>query len=342
MKKYVVLAIAVLALVSSSLCAAPSAADPSLKLWLTGDNYSQAAGSWTDSSSSGVTMGILQAGEALTDPANHTPQAVTATNGSKTFSAVQFRQAYDPGTPDPVAGHKADWLYQQYGEFDPIWTGGSNPLTIGGDVTMFVTLDGQAMTGGVGPAQTLAGIRGPNGAPYSLYLFTNYGGQTGVHAGIVTYGGNVVYQSELQIANHPEMNNTSGWGILELKFYNTAAGVSMMTIGQNFGSGWQYSTPVSVPRNASAGPDLVSGASAAPFGIAGHAQGAGASPAVPYGGGEYERFAGLMSEVLVYDSALSGAAEADIQAYLVDKYAIPEPATMILLGLGALALRRRK
>jgi hypothetical protein len=328
MKKYVVLAIAVLALVSSSLCAAPNASDPSLKLWLQPDNYSQAAGTWTDSSSSGVTMGILQAGEALTDPANHTPQATTATNGSKTFSAVQFRQtyAYNPIIPDPTAGHKADWLYQ-YGEYI------TNPLMNDGDLTMFVTFKAQAMAGEIGLAQTLAAIRGPVGSPYDLALFTNFGGKTGVHAAIVTYGGDVVYQSNLEIANRPDLGNTSGWGVLELKFSNSAAGTSTLTFAQNFGSGWQYSTPRNlVPRDASA--------DGIPFGLGGHAQGIGADIMAPYGNGQYERFAGWMGDVILYNTALGGAAETDIQDYLVGKYAIPEPATLLLLGLGGILVRK--
>ena len=52
-----------------------------------------------------------------------------------------------------------------------------------------------------------------------------------------------------------------------------------------------------------------------------------------------------IAEVLVWQSTLSQADYDLVTAYFGDKYGlsiVPEPATMVLLGLGAMLLRRRK
>jgi hypothetical protein len=62
--------------------------------------------------------------------------------------------------------------------------------------------------------------------------------------------------------------------------------------------------------------------------------------------GHGETFAGAIAEIIIYANELDPAEAADIEAYLTQKYAgitpIPEPMTLSLLGLGGLALLRRK
>jgi len=60
------------------------------------------------------------------------------------------------------------------------------------------------------------------------------------------------------------------------------------------------------------------------------------------GGGGYG-FNGWISEVLVYDTALSDADRAQLSTYLADRYAVPEPASLALLAGGAaMVLMRRR
>ena len=53
-------------------------------------------------------------------------------------------------------------------------------------------------------------------------------------------------------------------------------------------------------------------------------------------------FQGDIAEVLVFSTNLSAADRMSVENYLNKKYFVPEPATLTILGLGALALRRRR
>jgi len=53
-------------------------------------------------------------------------------------------------------------------------------------------------------------------------------------------------------------------------------------------------------------------------------------------------FNGDIAEVLIYQGVLSDADRMAVESYLMDKYGIPEPATMSLLAIGGLTLLRRR
>ncbi len=313
---------------AASLSAAPNPSDPALVLWLTPSGYNQNADTWRDSSSYGTILGGQGAGEAVTDPTNHTPQLVATSNNGQTFNAVNFRQAFDPVVRDNSFpdGHWSDRLYQRSND-----TPGSNPLMLGGNLTMFVVFNAATVNGGLGPHsnQTIGGIRGPTGTPYNLSIFLATSPYTsGSHLGLVTYGGALVYQSSLLLP--VQTDGSSGWGIAELKFSGDG---TTCQIGQDFGSGMQWSDPMTVPRNAGTGSDAVYPTKDAPFSIACHSQANGGTTDNPYGGGTYERWAGQMGDFLVYNTALSSTAEADILSYLKDKYGIPTPVANDVRGL---------
>ncbi|MCL2700714.1 MAG: PEP-CTERM sorting domain-containing protein [Phycisphaerae bacterium] len=60
------------------------------------------------------------------------------------------------------------------------------------------------------------------------------------------------------------------------------------------------------------------------------------------GGGAQSFFTGGIAEVIIFDGVLSDDDRKAVEAYLMGKYGIPEPATMSLLALGGLALLRRR
>jgi len=322
------LSLAFLVAVASRSLAAPTASDPALVLWLTPNGYNQGADTWTDSSPFGTILAGQGAGEALTDPTNHTAQLVSAVNNGKSFNAVNFRQAYDPVTRDAAFadGHWSDRLYQRSNN-----TPGSNPLMLRSNLTLFLAFNAATVSGGLGPhsCQTLAGMRGPSGAPYHLSIYLATSPYTnGSHLGLATSGGATVYQSSLALP--VQTDGSSGWGIAELKFSSNG---TTCQIGQDFGSSIQWSDPITVPRDVSAGSDAVYPAKDAPFTIACHAQANGGTTDNPYGGGTYDRWAGQMGDILLYNQALSGTAETDILTYLKDKYGVPIPVANDLSGL---------
>jgi hypothetical protein len=50
----------------------------------------------------------------------------------------------------------------------------------------------------------------------------------------------------------------------------------------------------------------------------------------------------MFSELLIFDTALSIAEQADIEEYLFTHWATPEPGVAMLLGICGLTLLRRK
>lgn len=60
------------------------------------------------------------------------------------------------------------------------------------------------------------------------------------------------------------------------------------------------------------------------------------------GGGNTNPFKGDIAEVIVFDRALSITERQEVTEYLIGKWAIPEPSSVALLGLGGVILLRRR
>ena len=279
-------------------------ADPTLRLWLKAQDMegSHSPGdpvsAWIDASSYGTIMGIQDTGEAAGDPENHTPQLVNAYNNGHNFSAVNFRNAYDPVTPDPEAGHLSDRLYQK-NNFN---SGGSDPLDIGAgtDLSIFVVVKNNATDSQLGPWGTIMAKRGPTGCPY--HFGTANGGDSHLY---YTYDDTGEYVSDI-----PGPILQGQWRLVEMNIASEA-----VTFTEYDGVNAPVSsTPLAIlARNATVGDDT-------PFTIAFHAQGAGADAGNPWGNGAYERFAGQIAEIVIFARDISGSERDDIVTYLSDKY----------------------
>lgn len=58
--------------------------------------------------------------------------------------------------------------------------------------------------------------------------------------------------------------------------------------------------------------------------------------------GVIDMFSGDIAEILVYNKMLSAAEMSEVNDYLNAKYLVPEPATVLLMGLGAVSFLRKK
>jgi len=59
-------------------------------------------------------------------------------------------------------------------------------------------------------------------------------------------------------------------------------------------------------------------------------------------GGSQRFFDGDMAEILIYNTALTSVERQDVTEYLVAKWSIPEPASIVLLAFGGFVLYRRR
>jgi hypothetical protein len=291
-------------------------ADPALRLWLKADTLSgPAVPVWTDSSTNATTLAAppLPPGDTANDPVNHIPVLVTVTNNGLVFNAVQFRQAYDPITPDPVHGHLADRLWQtnNLGANDPALIDPSS------DITMILVYKNNAPNTDLGPDQTIVAKRGPSACPWELGLNASLSIPTAGPAPdhiFVTYAGATAYGPGPSLPSQPE------WGIVIMNI--TSGGV--MNFNQFYRSlgGWATGTMTGVGRGAPNPGD--------PDTFAFHTQAAGATAGNPWGNGAYERFAGLIAEFALYNRSLSSNELAGVQNALLAKYFLqPGPPVIV-------------
>lgn len=296
-------------------------ANPDIRLWLAADaitttrpgvdiggNPVNYVDSWPDNSSYNTLIATQTTGEVLNDPDNHTPQLVTATNGDLTFSAVNFRQAYDPITPDAgFGGHYSDRLYQQSNLNSQ--TGGNDPLNIGKgtDMTLFMVYRNPNVNSLVlGPGQCVFAKRGPGGCPYSFnhrYQITDNS--------LLTYADPLWYDEGMS-------PSVARWGLMEMQITQFGTGEILAFSEFNDGTRWNLVTSQQIAGRS--GPV----ADDTPFTLAFHAQKEGANANNPWGNGAYERFAGQFAEILVFAKELSLAEKEYVENYLFDKY-IPLP-----------------
>jgi hypothetical protein len=299
------LALAVLAMANTWVFAqVPN--DSSLRLWLKADTLTGSTQDqtdpnvptvpeWTSSDSYGTMFAVppLPAAYDFNDQSNHTPQLVMVTNNGVAFQAVRFRQANDPVQ---VPNHKSDRLWQtnNLGAGQPTFIDTTN------DITMIVVYN-NTFPNGVGPYDTIVAMRSSSACPYALDF-----NQAGENHAFLDYAGSVVYALGDPIPNLPDQS--LGWGIVEMNI--TSGGTLTMRVYYPQLYGWRTYTETNVPRAGAVLGD--------PLTLACHTQ--GGTPSDVLGNGAYERFAGYIAEVQLYNRSLTSNELAGDENYLLSKY----------------------
>jgi hypothetical protein len=276
-----------------------NSSDPSLRLWLkagdvSSDLLNSGVTNWPDASSfqTLIVPPPLPSADGGT-LANRTPQLVMVTNNGVAFQAVQFRQAFDPLSGGD--GHYADRLWQanHLDDADPTLIDTTN------DLTLFFVYKNNNPNGALGGSQAIFAKRGSGACPYEF----------GFNASVlehmfVTYAGSVAYTSTNEIPSP-----TPEWGIIEMNV--TASGT--LTFKEYYAShnGWETSVTPCARGGSSAG---------IPVTLGFHTQGAGGDPSNPWGNGTFERFAGYIAEIALYNRSLSSNESATIENALLSKY----------------------
>jgi hypothetical protein len=283
--------------------------DPTLRVWLDAADLAQGGvGSevllWQDKSSYGTRFEP----RPEWDEAPHFQMPMV--NGAARPS-VQFEAAGDMSLPG-----SRDNLWQTNNKGDGINPGRSGP---GDEFTLYAVAANSAMEGWLGPVNTVFSFRGTGNSPWMLGV--GAGGWTEEGAYNVEYDATCVYPSHI-----PWLDET--FSVAKMRM--NAANQVWFEVDVDGSSDVSLISSAVLDMVGRNGPDIV-------YNYEGMAIGTHDQDCC----GRGEGFAGYISEIILYARELSPEEDAAIVAYLQEKYFIPEPATMSLLGLGMLLLRRK-
>jgi hypothetical protein len=330
----------------------PVADDPTLRLWMRGEDLSEAPGQqisqWVDASSYGTTLEPREiADDSPTVQTESFPTGDLPTvRFEQTISPSQSKQLYqtnnlfnpdiDPADPDNPSPDPAN--IEDRGGADPLDIGDGTSLTI-----IAVHKPEQYWPNGLG-TQTIVGKRSNHHSVYTLHIHGNQDPCFG-RLGYLARS----HQQEIYCAgeyfgfydeNTGDFEGENEWhismlriteeGVIDpLEFFDSRESAGFHDL--QLTPGGVFSQPAGV-RNASptAGVDPRNRLSPFPFGIAGHAQNTGNDDKP----GDKEGYRGSMAEIIIYSRALSTAEVDGLVTYLASKYIPPEGACILPGGAG--------